>query len=928
MENVVLVAVLFLLFLIWAIAWPHVRLSRQAARLSALERRVAVAERALTAAMEAAAPAADRAAEADAAQHRGPSDEAPAGAGPSAQPSAAAGPVPDAAAQGERQSPSPSEADVSEAAQAPASTPPKDWRAHWPGAAARGGAPSQSLEERLGAKWSVLVGGAALAIGALLLVRYTIEAGPLGPAARVVCGLLLGAGLIAAGEWTRRRETPALGRVSIPATLTAAGAAAVFAAIYAAHALYGFIGPATAFLLLGATGVATMAAATLHGTMLAGLGLVASFVTPILVDSRSPAPWPLVVYLLCVTATAYGVASTRRWFALALATLAGATLWQTALALGGATDFQIPALAHGLIQTALALAVFARPHAGAATGPRTALSAWLAPLAIAAATLLVVLVVEPGGSLTARVAGGVALTALLAAGGALAGAAAPLSLAAGLFAVAVAALWPMAVTGGFVAHWLFLLSEPLEPASFVTFAALAGAVAALVPFERLRRFEAAALPCALYGAAGAAAPLLLLAVAYARMTGLDVSGPFATAAGGLGVAFTLIAASLRAQAQTRFEARLALGFAALGALGALAIGLAAALSGGSLTVAWGLSALAAAWLALRLDVAALRWGVAAMGALVAGRLVYEPRVLHELSATPIFNWLLIGYGAPALAFAIAARLMRAREDVPLQVARGLAVALTGFLVFLEIRHAMNGGDIYARRHGLVEVGMQAFSATMFAIVLTKIGGARPPTVYRVATAVAGAVAATLAAIGLLIAENPYLSHEALSRDGFINELIPGYLAPAAGAAALAIIARPFSTTKARVAAAAAMTLLFAFVTLETRAQFHERTLNHALGVTEPESLTLSAVWLGLGLAMLAYGVARRSKEARIGSAILVVLATAKVFLIDLAGLTGAWRAFSFIGLGLTLIGIGAVYQRVLFPKRPAGEADAQAGEGL
>lgn len=937
MENLALVAILFVLFLIWAIVWPHVRLARQAARLSALERRVATAERALTVAMEAAArPAAPSqtadAAPAETAAHATRRDGArTAEAEPAEFSQEPATSAPDATSGSRAEAPSDA---------APAAAP-GDWRTHWPGGeGARGGAPRprlaerptvasrQSIEERLGAKWSVLVGGAALAIGALLLVRYSIEAGLLGPAARVALGLLLGAGLIAAGEATRRRETPDVGRVSIPATLTAAGAAAVFAAIYAAHALYGFIGAATAFLLLGATGVATMAAATLHGTMLAGLGLVGSFVTPILVDSRSPAPWPLVVYLLIVTAAAYGVASTRRWLALALATLAGATLWQIALALGGATDFQLPTLAHGLLQTALALAVFTWPHAGAGTGLREARSASLAPLAVAAATLLAVLSNAPGGGMTERVVGGVALTALLAAGGALAGAAAPLSLAAGLFAVAIAALWPMAETGGFVAHWLFLLSEPLEPSTFAAFATLAGAVASLVPFARLRRFDSAALPCALYGAAGAAAPILLLAVTYARMTGLDVSGPFAMAAGALAVAFTLIAASFRAQAQTRFAARQGLGFAALGALGALAIGLAAALSEGSLTVAWGLTALAAAWLAVRLDVAALRWGVAAMGALVAARLAYEPRVLHELSPTPILNWLLIGYGAPALSFALAARLLRAREDIPLQVARGLAVALTGFLVFLEIRHAMNGGDIYARRHGLVEIGMQTFSATMFAIVLTKIGGANPPLVYRVATAVAGAAAATLSAVGLLLVENPYFSREALSREGFVNELIPGYLLPAAGAAALAIVARPFSALKARIAAGAAMVLLFAFATLETRAQFHDRALNHALGVTQPESLTLSAVWLALGLALLAYGVAQRSKEARLGSALLVVLATAKVFLVDMADLTGAWRAFSFIGLGLTLIAIGAVYQRILFPKRPSDEADEQAGGGL
>ena len=48
--------------------------------------------------------------------------------------------------------------------------------------------------------------------------------------------------------------------------------------------------------------------------------------------------------------------------------------------------------------------------------------------------------------------------------------------------------------------------------------------------------------------------------------------------------------------------------------------------------------------------------------------------------------------------------------------------------------------------------------------------------------------------------------------------------------------------------------------------------------------------------------------------LVVMLTVAKVFLIDMAGLTGVWRAFSFIGLGLVLVGIGYLYQRLLFRK--------------
>ena len=90
----------------------------------------------------------------------------------------------------------------------------------------------------------------------------------------------------------------------------------------------------------------------------------------------------------------------------------------------------------------------------------------------------------------------------------------------------------------------------------------------------------------------------------------------------------------------------------------------------------------------------MRWCVAALGLVIAGRLAYEPRIVGAaLSPTPIFNWLLFGYGVPAAAFAYAGRLLRRQaDDIPARVADALAVLFAAFLVFFEIRHAMNGGD--------------------------------------------------------------------------------------------------------------------------------------------------------------------------------------------------------------------------------------------
>src|SRR5687768_7528866 len=103
----------------------------------------------------------------------------------------------------------------------------------------------ETLEGQIGGRWSVLVGGLALALGAIFLVRYSIEQGLVGPRMRIALGALLAAVLLAGGELLRRRDRkrdiPALAKADVPAVLTGAGALAAFTTIYAAYALYRFL---------------------------------------------------------------------------------------------------------------------------------------------------------------------------------------------------------------------------------------------------------------------------------------------------------------------------------------------------------------------------------------------------------------------------------------------------------------------------------------------------------------------------------------------------------------------------------------------------------------------------------------------------------------------------------------------------------------
>lgn len=191
--------------------------------------------------------------------------------------------------------------------------------------------PDRGFEETVGTRWVVWIGGLTLALGGFFMVRYSIDAGLLGPGVRTILGGLFALALLAAGEWTRRTESiseiEALPIANIPAILTAAGTAVAFATVYAAYALYGFLVPATAFVLLGMVAMGTLAAALLHGPALAGLGVVGAFATPVLVSSDKPDFWALYVYLAIVTAAAFGLARVRLWRWLAVTTIGFALLW-------------------------------------------------------------------------------------------------------------------------------------------------------------------------------------------------------------------------------------------------------------------------------------------------------------------------------------------------------------------------------------------------------------------------------------------------------------------------------------------------------------------------------------------------------------------------------------------------------------------------
>jgi uncharacterized membrane protein len=784
-------------------------------------------------------------------------------------------------------------------------------------------APAMSFEERLGTQWAVWVGGIAVALGGIFLVRYSIEQGLLGPGVRVALGALLAVALIVAGEWARRTEKLAgiagLPTAHIPSILTAAGTTVAFADVYAAYALYDFLVPGTAFILLGLVALATLAAALLHGPALAGLGLVGAYVTPVLVSTGKANFWALYIYLAVVTAAAFALARFRLWRWLAITALAFGFAW-TFPGLGK-TDIAIllPHAFHAVAGCALAAALlvsglFYGPPADPGKIDGVSSSA-LATYLVAAALIVITSRHDP-----VALSAFIALTcATLAIAWRTEAATAAVPAAAVLVAL-VMARWALdldieryILPSGPVAG-----AVPEPPKADVgwhlvlggSFAVMFGAAG----YGAQGRSERAIVPM-LWCASAVFVPIAVLAALNYRIAKFEPSIAFA-ATGLLLAALYALATDKMDKQPPRPGIAAAGAMFATGAVAALALALTMALEKGWLTIALALMVPGIAWVAEKRPLPALRVLTAVIGVLVLVRIGWEPRIVgRDVGTTPIFNWLLYGYGIPAAAFWLGGYLLRRRaDDVPARMIDSGAILLTVLLAFLEIRHLVHLGDIYSASSSLAEIALQVCVGLAMVIGLERLRLRTRSVIHDVGALVIAAL--TLAAIvfGLALAENPMVTGAAVGGP-FINLILLGYGFPAVLAAVLALVSR--GVRPAQYSAAAAVTavaLALAYLSLEVRTLFHGEVLNRA-ATGDAEQYTYSAVWLAFGVALLAVGVMLRSQAVRFASAAVVILTVLKVFLVDMRDLTGIYQGLSFIGLGVVLLGIGWLYQRLLFPRR-------------
>ncbi|MEO1272031.1 MAG: DUF2339 domain-containing protein [Myxococcota bacterium] len=167
---------------------------------------------------------------------------------------------------------------------------------------------SSVLERGIGGTAAVWVGAAALALAGALLVQYSIEQELISARARVGAAAGSGILLLMLGEWLTHRIR------LVGGGLLAAGVAVLYSAFVAATMIYPILNPWLGASLMVATTATAATMAIRHDMLIiAVLGLLGGFVTPIVSGIQPDNPILFFGYLLLLNIGVIVVAWKRSW---------------------------------------------------------------------------------------------------------------------------------------------------------------------------------------------------------------------------------------------------------------------------------------------------------------------------------------------------------------------------------------------------------------------------------------------------------------------------------------------------------------------------------------------------------------------------------------------------------------------------------------
>ncbi|WP_088346229.1 MULTISPECIES: DUF2339 domain-containing protein [Rhodomicrobium] len=821
------------------------------------------------------------------------------------------------------------------------------------------------LERQFGAVLPVWIGGIAIAFAGFFLVKYSIENDLIGPHLRVTLGGLLGLALLAGARFVSAR-TAGTESYRIAQALAGAGIAVLYVSSYAATALYQLFPPFLGFLAMAATTALAVVLALRHGPPIALLGLVGGFLTPALITSNEPSSFLFFTYLYFVFAALMIVIRRQGWWWISFPALLFAFGWALAFIFSGGAA-QAGSLWMGLFVVAIAATMVA------ATRQRFAeetaiIDDWRDVLSWRnRAMALNVISVAGAMGLMAALAFNASfglqewmLFGLLAVG----------AVALAFFDTRLYGFAPwaaMAINAIMLAGW--------TPGSEREFIVALMAFAALYVTSGFLLVSSATAPI-LWAGLSASTALGYFLIAYFRLTPAapEPPAPLAidvppsrepveplvdavkqTAAavphvwGSIAMALALLFFGAAMWAARRLPQSLAkervLAIYALATSAFVALTFFLELDRNFLPVAIAAELLAVAWISTRTEMPSLRYIAGLLGLTFAFILLPQILLLAELAANALFDISLNAQGSipivdfpsfhlalPAVLFLLAAYTLRRGGDGllirVLEFGSVALIAVWGFYITAKLFHP--GEDVLFARASFAERGLITNVLFVFGLACLVAGRVFGRSAFFQSGVLLVAVSLFRLVYFDLIIKNPLWYGGAVAGTQPFDALTLTYALPILwtwlAASELRLSGNMRLMAFARWARALTLVLAFAWISLDIRKLYQGPVLNGNV-TTDAEFYSYSAAWLVFALGLLFYGTLKGSQLLRYASLAILLVTVTKVFLMDAGSLTGLYRVFSFLGLGLSLLGISYFYGRFVFTGRGGDEPEKTAAAG-
>ncbi len=762
--------------------------------------------------------------------------------------------------------------------------------------------------EWLKENWVLAAGALSLSLAGVFLVQYGAERGYLTPFWRVISAFAFGTLLMISGEYLRRRfgdDDKDSATQFLPSALSGAGLLTLFAAVLSARVLFHLIGPGVAFTGLALVSTLGVIFGWFYGPVLTVVGILGATSAPYLIGGSSDESWLMQYYFALIALAALAIDTIKRWAwvsVLALLATCG-SMWFVFLGTGYPEHF----MSGLLILTIGAIVIPQRSlvpnHSGAPLlaifwggqpeFPTRVSFAVTSNLAAAAFAVSLVGTQSADAYLALLVLVAMLVASTLWMWRAPALTDHPILPAVSFLGIVIS---QALVTGPLYETMQNAVSRPPETAPPATLWHLMAVaiIGTLLTFWRMPR---AATPLLWALAAASLAPVTVFLLEFLWDPG-RVYGPSLWSLAVIGTAAVMTLLAERAIRLNVPDARLITSLFAVAALSLIGLSLFLVLTKTALTLGLATMILFVVLLDRRFNLPVLTYYATLGSAVITYRLIIDPGLDWAMkNNTSLFQVMLAYFGTGAV-LGVAWGVVRAHRARLAAILESTIWILAAALVLVLFERLLPARPLESHWGlGL----LAALWATMALAQIHRMKGA-PRFERFLRIALAGVL--TLLVVGILVVRfalsNP-LDGDLVIGLPFFSSLALAYL-PLALVLGLGawMIVMPKALRIALGLLSVGYTV--AYLALSIRHFWRGPNLSVA-GVSDPELYTYTLAMLLISAGTLLVAFWRRSDWLRKLAMAGIGLTIAKVFIVDMAGLSGLMRVLSFMGLGLALLAL-------------------------